>query len=230
MLPTLRKQSTIIETEDIDANLIIEELLSPIIGKIENNPDYYELKVISKQSIGIEETKELINWLQLKPYSHNNKVAIISQGDKLTNEAQNLLLKTFEEPPQASYILIITNNHRRLLPTIISRGDLIRINNNNEIQDIFEIEKILNNIENKINTINELHKIKDTKERKDKIIKLLEEIHKYTLTINLNKETKLQNLKLIEKSFIAIKRNVNIKLVLENLFFNYLNNNEEIHI
>jgi len=218
----IKKQSTIFETNLLNSS-IIEDLVFPLIGSTQNNPDYYELKTETKQSIGIKETKEMINWLQLKPFQHTKKVGLILEGDKLTTEAQNLLLKTFEEPPSASYIIIVSRNHKHLLPTIISRGDLLRSTQApDRVGDPNTVLYLNNPLEEKIKFIDSLYKMKDRKDRKDSIFKLLEDLYAYTQKQS-DKEKQLHNFKLIEKSLIAVKRNVNMKLVLENLFFNFKN-------
>lgn len=45
----------------------------------------------------------------------------MNEGEKMTPQAQNALLKTLEEPPAYAVILILTSNVEELLPTIISR-------------------------------------------------------------------------------------------------------------
>ena len=57
----------------------------------------------------------------IKPYSGPKKIYIVSEGEKMTVQAQNALLKTLEEPPEYAVILILTDNVNTLLPTILSR-------------------------------------------------------------------------------------------------------------
>ncbi len=57
----------------------------------------------------------------IKPYSSPRKVYIMNEGEKMTVQAQNALLKTLEEPPEYTVILILTTNVESLLPTILSR-------------------------------------------------------------------------------------------------------------
>ena len=56
----------------------------------------------------------------IKPYSSQRKVYIINEGEKMTVQAQNALLKTLEEPPEYTVILILTTSLESLLPTILS--------------------------------------------------------------------------------------------------------------
>ena len=64
--------------------------------------------------------------ISLKPYCGGKRVAIIDDADELTGEAANSLLKTLEEPPPDSIIILIGTNRQRQLPTIRSRCQIIR--------------------------------------------------------------------------------------------------------
>ena len=55
------------------------------------------------------------------PYSSPKKIYIMNEGEKMTVQAQNALLKTLEEPPEYAVIIILTTNLETLLPTILSR-------------------------------------------------------------------------------------------------------------
>lgn len=57
----------------------------------------------------------------MKPYHGHAKVFIIDEAELLGNEAQNLLLKTLEEPPPNTFFILITTRPDTLLPTILSR-------------------------------------------------------------------------------------------------------------
>ena len=73
-------------------------------------------------SIGVEDIRSQVNNdIVIKPYSSPYKRYIINEGEKMTVQAQNALLKTLEEPPAYGVILILTTNVEALLPTIVSR-------------------------------------------------------------------------------------------------------------
>lgn len=84
------------------------------------HPDLLVLKPI-KDNLTINQIRELKNKLALKPYSAPVKLAVILAADKLTLPAQNALLKTLEEPPAHSLIILVTDQPDLLLPTILSR-------------------------------------------------------------------------------------------------------------
>ncbi len=68
----------------------------------------------------------LIYQLSLKPFMGGRKIAIIDDADYLHAESANCLLKTLEEPPPQTIILLISTSPARQLPTIRSRCQLIR--------------------------------------------------------------------------------------------------------
>ena len=87
-----------------------------------NQPDVIYVTHEKPGSIGVEDIRSQINGdVAIKPYSSPRKVYIINEGEKMTVQAQNALLKTLEEPPEYTVILILTTNMESLLPTILSR-------------------------------------------------------------------------------------------------------------
>lgn len=86
-----------------------------------NHPDIIWV-THEKYSIGVDDIRnQLNNNISIKPYSGPYKIYIIPDADKMTEQAQNALLKTIEEPPEYAVILLLTNNVDSLLPTILSR-------------------------------------------------------------------------------------------------------------
>lgn len=75
-----------------------------------------------KSRIGVDDIREsLINDISIKPFSSRYKVYIVDEAERMTEQAQNALLKTLEEPPEYVVILLITTNTGAFLPTILSR-------------------------------------------------------------------------------------------------------------
>jgi DNA polymerase III subunit delta' len=65
--------------------------------------------------------------VRLKPFSGERRVAILEDADFLNEEGANCLLKTLEEPPSGSIVLLIGTSEQRQLPTIRSRCRIIRM-------------------------------------------------------------------------------------------------------
>jgi DNA polymerase-3 subunit delta' len=74
-----------------------------------------------KKDIKIDTVRELRNFIQLAPLTAQRKVAIVLDAHALTINAQNALLKTLEEPPARSLLLLVTHAPGTLLPTVRSR-------------------------------------------------------------------------------------------------------------
>jgi hypothetical protein len=86
---------------------------------------FEDLKHIDRgknKSIGVDSIKEdLIPFFLQKPFASTGRACIISEGDAMTPQAQNKLLKLLEEPAAGYIIMILTANADKLLPTIRSR-------------------------------------------------------------------------------------------------------------
>lgn len=90
------------------------------IGK--NHPDIIMVKHEKPNTISIDEIREqVVNDVDIKPYSSSHKIYIIPDAEIMTPQAQNALLKTIEEPPEYAVIMLLTSNIDGLLPTIRSR-------------------------------------------------------------------------------------------------------------
>lgn len=79
----------------------------------------------SNETIGIEEARTLQSKLYLKPLKGKSKAVVVKVTQGITPEAQNALLKSLEEPPQNTIIIITIPTIRLLLPTILSRCKII---------------------------------------------------------------------------------------------------------
>jgi DNA polymerase III subunit delta' len=74
----------------------------------------------------IDEVRELQKKLLYLPYEGNVKVAIINNAESMNPQAANSFLKTLEEPPTKTLIILIVSNPHQLLPTVVSRCQGIR--------------------------------------------------------------------------------------------------------
>ena len=86
-----------------------------------NQPDIIYV-THEKASLGVDDIRNQVNGdVAIKPYSSPYKIYIIPDGEKMTEQAQNALLKTIEEPPEYAVFLMLTENINMFLPTILSR-------------------------------------------------------------------------------------------------------------
>jgi len=121
--------STLLITPDKNQlNQKIDEICLFLKNQInQNNPDIF---IVNEQTgWTIELTRQIKNFLSKKPFNHPNKIVIIYDAHQLNNESQNALLKTLEDPGPNNFIILTTSKPSRLLPTIISRCQNIKLKN-----------------------------------------------------------------------------------------------------
>lgn len=92
----------------------ISEGISPDVIKIGLEKD--------RKTLGIETVRAIRDTAYILPNDLDVKVYIIKDADKLTDQAQNALLKIFEEGPSSVYFILLCSNPLRLLPTVRSRA------------------------------------------------------------------------------------------------------------
>ncbi len=93
-----------------------------------NHPDLHVINEDEK-SIKREDIDELINSIYKKPYEAKRKVYIIKDAHSMTVQAANTFLKTLEEPPSDTVMILLTTNSNLLLPTIVSRCQEVKFRN-----------------------------------------------------------------------------------------------------
>lgn len=95
-----------------------------------NHPD---IKIVTHEkpnSISVDDIRDQVNNdIMIKPYSSPYKIYIIPEADKMTEQAQNALLKSMEEPPKYVVMFLLTDNVDGLLQTIQSRSVMLRLRN-----------------------------------------------------------------------------------------------------
>jgi DNA polymerase-3 subunit delta' len=95
---------------------------------INNNKWYEIIDVENKQGIiSKNESYEIIKKLNLKTFESEYKIMIIWLPEKMNASAANKLLKLIEEPPAKTLFLMVSENSEQMLPTILSRTQLIKI-------------------------------------------------------------------------------------------------------
>ncbi len=80
-----------------------------------------------KRVIPVDRVRELIEFLGLTPHQSGHKAVLLNPAHAMNRHAANSLLKTLEEPPGSSVILLVTDSLSRLTPTIVSRCQRVRV-------------------------------------------------------------------------------------------------------
>jgi DNA polymerase-3 subunit delta' len=101
-------------------------LLENPFGSMDDWTNYYggedKQAIISK-----DESREIIKALALKPFESRSKIMIIWQPELMHPSAANAILKILEEPPPQTFFILVTNAGDQLLPTILSRTQIVTI-------------------------------------------------------------------------------------------------------
>ncbi len=110
-------------------------------GLYVNLNDWFEkLGIENKQgSINVRDCNEINRILSFKTYESEYKIMIIWMVEKLYHAAAPKILKILEEPPEKTLFLLISENHDQILPTILSRTQLIKLL---KVKDHEMIEKL----------------------------------------------------------------------------------------
>jgi DNA polymerase III subunit delta' len=90
--------------------------------------------------ISAEESQQIIKKLSLKPYESDYKIMVIWLPEKMNPSSANKLLKLIEEPSDNTVILLVSHSVGSILPTILSRVQLVKFNgvDENELRTAFE--------------------------------------------------------------------------------------------
>lgn len=182
------------------------------------HPDVLYLE--QSEKLGIAEARLIKQHFALKPYSAKGRVVVLEDASNLTIEAQNALLKTLEEPPKEAMLILGAPSDANLLPTIISRCEVVILTLNliQGFQDPVEMPKqVRHDIEKLINSNMEdrFEYVANLKE-KEQFLRALTYFFRDKLLHKPNKET-AQFLKELLQAEKWAKQNVNIRAILEYL-------------
>jgi DNA polymerase III delta prime subunit len=178
----------------------------------------------NEKAIGVADIKLLQKNLFLTPIKGDKKAIIIDSFLGITNEAQNAFLKTLEEPPKSTIILILANSLDIFLPTILSRCTLINLETKKILTkgDISKYSQILKDLE-KGSVSNALKISEENSKDKETALQFLENLI-ICENLALHETSNSKMLKKMQKTYTIIKTtNVSARFALENLFLNLYN-------
>ncbi|MCR5481595.1 MAG: hypothetical protein K6F52_02265 [Clostridia bacterium] len=94
----------------------------PVCRKI-NHGNYEDIIYVRADENSLKDSfiEELQARLMMKPFEGERNIAVIEDADLMTDRAQNRLLKTLEEPPVGTVIILLSENIENLMQTIVSR-------------------------------------------------------------------------------------------------------------
>lgn len=187
----------------------LANILAKLILNKELDREYVDIinYKINKSSFGVDDVRNIIEEVSKKPFEGEKKVIIIHEGNRLTIQAQNALLKTIEEPPIGVYIIILCESLELILDTIKSRCEIYKLTplTKDELYEYIRVKGFNfndNEIESAIafsegipGRIDRYFNDNDLKELRSKIIQLIKKLSKNDLQIVLEEEESLIILK-----------------------------------
>ena len=109
-----------------DVRRKIEDEREPTLRNYRLHPDLI-LAEPWRTGLKIDQVRQLVQELQGRPYESRARAVVIDDAHRMTEQAQNALLKSLEEPPATSHVFLVTSAPQMLLTTIRSRCQLFRI-------------------------------------------------------------------------------------------------------
>ena len=132
------------------------------------NPD---LLSIRQETLGIDEAREISDWAIKKPFGEI-KVAIITTA-ALTLEAQNALLKIFEEPPSGTYFFLVISSVGILLPTLMSRVAVLDKGRTSVVEEDLGAKFVNSTLPQRMKIVSKIAKDKNKEEAKALVASVL---------------------------------------------------------
>lgn len=154
--------------------------------EVKNLRDMIEFKV-DKKIISVEDIRALNMELIKKPEISKNKVILIYEADKMTDKAQNSFLKSLEDSVENIFIILIVNDIKKMIDTLVSRCLLVKFGR----ISFLEYEKIFKDKELKKQELRDLYL--QTKGDIDVTNFILEEGYVYKIYLHIIKLFKYLN-------------------------------------
>jgi DNA polymerase III delta prime subunit len=159
-----------------ERHVVLEELKNffekTLEYSIQANPDYHEKDY---ETLGIDEARELGKLELKKSFSNSRKVFVLLIGE-ITREAQNALLKMFEEPNAGTHFFVILRSFESLLPTLRSRMQYIQCTGvySNEVGGVGQ-DFLNSSLKDRFSIVNDIAESKDKNEA-EKLLNSIEAV------------------------------------------------------
>jgi DNA polymerase-3 subunit delta' len=101
----------------------------------ESHADFHELRPANKmRRIGMEDTQDLVREIRISSFA-GRKIGLVIEADRMASESSNAFLKTLEEPPAGTTLILLTTKPNAILDTIRSRCLLFKVPANPATED-----------------------------------------------------------------------------------------------
>lgn len=185
------------------------------LSTITPSPDFFTISP-QKTSISISEIRNLKSHIFQKPFSLPYKYVIIEDSQKLTQEAQNALLKILEEPPKSAIIILEASDKFSLLPTILSR--VVTLEATESLKPKQQKQSILDS-DSKIELLSQITQVDNPQEWLDNQMVILAEKLEGAIKNKSDTQKITRTLKLCAQAKKMIAANIKPRFALSNLVF-----------
>ncbi|PIQ92062.1 MAG: hypothetical protein COV70_01460 [Parcubacteria group bacterium CG11_big_fil_rev_8_21_14_0_20_39_22] len=197
---------------------VIDFLQNKLNFDTKGNPDFY---LSNFETLSIEESRRLKELQGKRAFTGKTKVFVV-MVDFITSEAQNSLLKIFEEPTEGTHFFLIIGNASRLLPTLRSRLHFIKLSSMGEDKEAKDF--LCKSQASRLAYIKELtDRISDGELPKNRVIELLDSLEKIFYDKlskgDLDSAYKIESI--IKARSYAEDRSPSLKMLLENLAIDF---------
>lgn len=187
----------------------------------QNNISKFDVDTLeTEKAVGIGDIRLLQKRVFLKPLKSKQKAVILEAFQGMTIDSQNAFLKLLEEPPNNTIIIVLVNSLDFLLPTILSRCNIITLNKTERLEKE-ALEEYLKSLKAIQKGGNALKLAQDNGKTKEEALKFLENLMLAAHENLENDKTLIKLFKNMQKTYTIIKTtNVSPRFALENLFLN----------
>ncbi|MBI3396843.1 hypothetical protein HY045_00035 [Candidatus Woesebacteria bacterium] len=197
------------------AFLVVGDLESQV-KEIDRLGQSLDCKLLEFKIEKIEDVRDLNKFISLKISEPTG--VIVKNIQEVTPEGLNAFLKNLEEPQEDLYFILTTNNLHKVLPTIVSRCQVINLSSKDEITVNKSIESFL---EMKTGgKLAQIDKIKERDEAKRFIDDIILFLHHKLLENNTDHQKIMLTLEAAQKARTGLLRNGNVGLQLTNFVVN----------
>ena len=121
-------KSLLCESRDSTTQLACNQCKSCSLYEAGSHPDFTSVQLAEKKSqIVVDQIRQLNGFVYLSRSYEGSRVVIISPVERLNINAANSLLKTLEEPPEKTVLILVSSNPSELIPTIRSRCQVLHL-------------------------------------------------------------------------------------------------------
>ncbi len=200
-----------------DSDVVLPDLLTfiehDLLMHIHGNPDVH---IATHDTFGIDEGRLLKEQQASRAFDGGKKIFVIT-FNSITTEAQNSLLKVFEEPTEHTHFFLLSHSSSRLLPTLKSRLTVIQPENREVVQSNEGSLFLAQTLQERVAYIGKISEDKDKKKARILVQDIISIYSQKKPLIELSKQERVTLQQLIALEGYIEDRSSSIKMILEHV-------------